>query len=35
MDNWTTLLIIFAYCAIVLAVGLMTRSKGQTTLESY
>jgi len=35
MDNWTTLLIILVYCVIVLAVGLMTRSKGNASLEGY
>ena len=35
MDNWTTLIIIIVYCAIVLVVGYLSRTKGTSTLESY
>jgi len=36
MANWLTILIIVAvYCAIVLAVGVFTRSKGQNSLADY
>ena len=36
MANWQIILIIVAlYCAVVLAVGVFTRSKGQTSLADY
>ena len=36
MDNWQIILIIVAlYCAVVLAVGVFTRTKGQTSLADY
>ena len=36
MANWQIILIIVAlYCAVVLAVGVFTRTKGQTSLSDY
>ena len=36
MENWVQILIIISiYCVIVLAVGVFTRDKGKTSLESY
>ena len=36
MENWQIILIIVAiYCAVVIAVGVFTRGKGQTTLQDY
>ena len=36
MANWQIILIIVAiYCAVVLAVGVFTRTKGQVSLSDY
>lgn len=36
MENWQIILIIVAlYCALVIAVGVFTRTKGQSTLQDY
>ena len=36
MANWqTTLIIVALYCAVVIAVGVFSRTKGQTSLADY
>ena len=36
MANWqTTLIIVAIYCAVVIAVGVFSRTKGQTSLADY